>query len=103
MMPDGPPQGDAGFREGPERPGDEPRTDAAVGLLRRDNARLEAELARLRAGIRAFLAGDYPDAASRRGDRCAHGRAFYEACPRCADEHFRRLLEHFKLARTRRF
>lgn len=51
-------------------------------------SRLRAELARLRAGIEAFLRGDYPNPG--RG-KCKHGQC--GDCGNCADEWFEELLK----------
>jgi hypothetical protein len=52
----------------------------------------KAEALRLRAGIEAFLAGDYPNPRSHRPDNCEHGTPYYEECSACDTAHFLKLL-----------
>lgn len=52
----------------------------------------KAEALRLRAGIEAFLAGDYPNPRQCRPGKCEHGTPYYEECGRCDGAHFERLL-----------
>lgn len=51
-----------------------------------------AEIERLRAGISAYLTGDYPNPRDHRPGNCPHGHPYYEECMRCDSEHFERLL-----------
>lgn len=52
----------------------------------------KAEASRLRAGIAAFLAGDYPNPRQHRPGKCEHGTPYYEECGACDGAHFERLL-----------
>ncbi|WP_407529249.1 hypothetical protein [Methylobacterium oryzisoli] len=50
------------------------------------------EIERLRAGIRAYLDGDYEHPRRHRPGKCAHGAYYYEECGSCIDAHFTALL-----------
>jgi hypothetical protein len=50
-----------------------------------------AEIERLRAGIQAFLDGDY-EPKVKKIDKCPHGVYGYDACEACIEQHFYRLL-----------
>ncbi|WP_424134261.1 hypothetical protein [Roseomonas chloroacetimidivorans] len=50
------------------------------------------EVERLRAGIRAFLEGDYDSPRLYQPGGCPHGTPFYEGCSACDCAHFERLL-----------
>ena len=50
------------------------------------------EVERLRAGIRAFLEGDYDSPGSYRPYNCPHGTPYDQGCAACDCEHFERLL-----------
>jgi len=65
-------------------------------------ARAEAEVERLRGYITRYLSGDYlrpvgkvfrDDGKPSKHDECTHGRAMWEDCESCIDEHFRPAVE----------
>lgn len=58
----------------------------------RDIERKDAEIARLRKGIRDFLDGDYDNPRRYRPAKCLHGRYWYEGCDECDTAHFEKLL-----------
>ena len=51
----------------------------------------DAEIARLRGGIKNFLDGDYGPKI-KKIDKCQHGQYGYESCEACIDQHFFKLL-----------
>jgi hypothetical protein len=53
--------------------------------------RAKAEADHLRAGIQAFLDGDY-EPKVKKIDKCPHGVYGYDACEACIEQHFYRLL-----------
>jgi hypothetical protein len=68
------------------------RLQAEIARLRAEVATWKAEATRLRGGIEAFLAGDYPNPRQHRPSNCEHGRPYYEECGACDAEHFARLI-----------
>lgn len=66
-----------------------PYQDGESGVAYID--RLESEVGRLRAGIQAYLDGDY-EPRVKTYDRCPHGQYGYEICEACIDKHFADLL-----------
>ena len=52
-----------------------------------------AEIARLRAGITAYLEGNYDNPRKARPHKCRHNHSYWETCEACVDQHFLRLLD----------
>lgn len=54
---------------------------------------LENDRSKLRAGIQAYLSGDYPNPRDHRPGKCQHGASYWEECTNCSIEHFTKVLE----------
>jgi hypothetical protein len=55
-------------------------------------AKLRAEVLRLRCGIQAFLDGNYPPMLKTAPEKCPHGQYRHETCEACIEVHFAKLL-----------
>lgn len=69
-------------------------TLSPMGRERREDREIAyaEEIVRLRAGIEAYLTGDYPNPRQHRPGNCEHGVPYYEECGACDCAHFMRLL-----------
>lgn len=64
----------------------------ALAVAREANDLMRTEILNLRAGIRAYLDGDYECPRRHRPGPCTHGIAYYETCEQCINAHFTKLL-----------
>jgi len=62
--------------------------DAAT--LESELEKADAEIERLRAGIKTYLDGNY--STTKKNDKCKHGIYGFETCENCIDEYFMQLI-----------